>query len=406
MAVAVGRYGGGQIPPAPPRASHGLYEMARPRRSPMQPPQHRPPRRARPGPAPALLAAAAALALAAHLAAAPDADAAFAYEMSPSLPMDKSLPAGGCAESRFVVSERDILAIPPGGMTVAFELAGEAAEFIELDPPSLALTDDMPRQYTTLRIEVPQGTPEGSYAGSITAAKQESATQTIKLKRSFTVNVTAGPPPEEGAPCVPPTATRAPDPPPAPPDAEGGGPEEGGGCLIATAAYGTETAPQVQRLRELRDLPPFASGPGRDLVSGINSVYYTFSPAVADLERDSPALREAVRLLVAPAAVTAAAAGSAAHGGEWGAGGYDDGDDAWLQYGIVAFVLFLAGLACITAFAPGPGEGRGGARGERIRIRRRRRGSGCGCGGAAGRPRSAAFRAAPGAAPGAAPARR
>ena len=299
--------------------------MAPPRRAPMHP-QRRPGIRRSPAPGAALLAAAAvAAALAAHLAAAPHADAAFAYEMSPSLPMDKSLPAGGCAESRFVVSERDILAIPPDGMTVVFEVAGDAAEFIELDPPSLVLTDDMPRQFTTLRIEVPEGTPAGSYGGSVTAAKQESATQLIKLKRSFEINVTDGPPPGEGASCVPPTATRAPDPPPAP--AGECGPEEalvdgecvggdqaaGGGCLIATAAYGTELAPQVQRLRELRDLPPLASGPGLDLVSGMSFAYYAFSPAVADLERQSPALREAVRVLIAPAV---AAAGAAAPGGD------------------------------------------------------------------------------------------
>jgi len=30
-------------------------------------------------------------------------------------------------------------------------------------------------------------------------------------------------------------------------------PSEGGGCLIATATYGTELAPQVQQLREIRD---------------------------------------------------------------------------------------------------------------------------------------------------------
>jgi len=30
-------------------------------------------------------------------------------------------------------------------------------------------------------------------------------------------------------------------------------PSKGGGCLIATATYGTELAPQVQQLREIRD---------------------------------------------------------------------------------------------------------------------------------------------------------
>ena len=30
-------------------------------------------------------------------------------------------------------------------------------------------------------------------------------------------------------------------------------PQGGGGCLIATAAYGTELAPQVQFLREVRE---------------------------------------------------------------------------------------------------------------------------------------------------------
>ena len=278
----------------------------------------RPGRRASPAlaaaPLVAVAAAAAAVALGAHLAAAPAADAAFAYEMSPSLPMDKIVPAGGCAESRFVVSERDTLAIPPGGTPIAFELLGEAAQFIELDPPSLTLTADMPRQFTTLRIDVPADAPEGSYGGAVTAAKQESATQVIKLKRSFVINVTAGPPPE-GAGCVPPGERRGPEPAaPATTGAEECGPgavlrdgecvdadpPEGGGCLVATAAYGTEMAERVQKLREAREAVS-STGPGSAFMAGFNSAYYAFSPAVADMQRESPALREAVRALIAPA---------------------------------------------------------------------------------------------------------
>ena len=35
-------------------------------------------------------------------------------------------------------------------------------------------------------------------------------------------------------------------------------------------------------------------------MSGFNSLYYSFSPAVADLERDSPVFREAVKLFITP----------------------------------------------------------------------------------------------------------
>ncbi len=368
-APTCGGWGKGAGLPAPPAArpafaAHGLYEMGRapPRMHLLRLP--RPGRRASPAlaaaPLAAVAAAAAAVALGAHLAAAPAADAAFAYEMSPSLPMDKIVPAGGCAESRFVVSERDTLAIPPGGTPIAFELLGEAAQFIELDPPSLTLTADMPRQFTTLRIDVPADAPEGSYGGAVTAAKQESATQVIKLKRSFMINVTAGPPPE-GAGCVPPGERRGPEPAaPATTGAEECGPgavlrdgecvdadpPEGGGCLVATAAYGTELAPQVQRLRELRDSPPLASGPGLALVSGINAAYYSFSPAVADLERQSPAFREAVRLLAAPAIAAAGMAAPVAGG--WGG---DAGKSA-LQYGGAASLLLLAAGAYVAARTP------------------------------------------------------
>ena len=74
---------------------------------------------------------------------------------------------------------------------------------------------------------------------------------------------------------------------------------EGGGCLIATASYGTEMAGQVQKLREARDVVS-STGPGSAFMAGFNSAYYAFSPSVADMQRENPALREAVRALIAP----------------------------------------------------------------------------------------------------------
>lgn len=75
--------------------------------------------------------------------------------------------------------------------------------------------------------------------------------------------------------------------------------EDGGGCLIATAARGTELDPQVQNLREIRN-KLYGTGAG-DLARSFNGFYYSFSPAVADWQRESPAFREAVKLLITPA---------------------------------------------------------------------------------------------------------
>ncbi len=76
--------------------------------------------------------------------------------------------------------------------------------------------------------------------------------------------------------------------------------DEGGGCLIATAAFGSELAPQVQQLRELRDNTVLATSSGTTFMSGFNSIYYTFSPSVADIQRENPAIREATKVLLTP----------------------------------------------------------------------------------------------------------
>ena len=75
---------------------------------------------------------------------------------------------------------------------------------------------------------------------------------------------------------------------------------EGGGCLIATAIYGSELAPQVQQLRELRDNKLLQTESGTDFIESFNSVYYLFSPTIADLQRESPVFREAVKIAITP----------------------------------------------------------------------------------------------------------
>ena len=76
------------------------------------------------------------------------------------------------------------------------------------------------------------------------------------------------------------------------------------GCLIATAAFGSEMAPQVQLLRELRDNTLLKTTSGTAFMTGFNSVYYSFSPTVADWERQNPVFKELVKATITPLIAT------------------------------------------------------------------------------------------------------
>jgi len=135
------------------------------------------------------------------------------------------------------------------------------------------------------------------------------------------------PPPPDTTPPPPPDTTPPPPPPSCGPDEElvngvcmdkepdapscGPGtvlqngqcvPEQagGGGCLIATAAFGSELAPQVQMLRELRDNTVLSTTSGTAFMTGFNQFYYSFSPTIADWERENPIFQEAVRITITP----------------------------------------------------------------------------------------------------------
>ena len=76
--------------------------------------------------------------------------------------------------------------------------------------------------------------------------------------------------------------------------------ENGGGCLIATATYGSEMATEVQQLRELRDNTLLQTESGTSFMSTFNDVYYSFSPIIADYERENPVFKEVVKLAITP----------------------------------------------------------------------------------------------------------
>ena len=72
------------------------------------------------------------------------------------------------------------------------------------------------------------------------------------------------------------------------------------GCLIATATFGSDLTPQVQFLREYRDNTIMATASGSSFLNVFNTVYYSFSPTVADIERNNSFLQESIRAGITP----------------------------------------------------------------------------------------------------------
>ena len=81
-------------------------------------------------------------------------------------------------------------------------------------------------------------------------------------------------------------------------------PEENGGCLIATATFGSEMSSQVQQLREVRDNVVLQTESGLAFMTGFNQFYYSFSPSIADFERQNPIFKESVKLAITPLLTT------------------------------------------------------------------------------------------------------
>jgi hypothetical protein len=72
------------------------------------------------------------------------------------------------------------------------------------------------------------------------------------------------------------------------------------GCLIATATFGSELAPEVQFLRDFRDYRILRTFAGLNFMVAFNAWYYSFSPTVAQYESANPTVRLAVRVMIYP----------------------------------------------------------------------------------------------------------
>jgi hypothetical protein len=73
-----------------------------------------------------------------------------------------------------------------------------------------------------------------------------------------------------------------------------------GGCVVATAAFGSEMAPEVIYMRFVRDKMIGSTQIGRVLVSAFNAFYYSWSPIVAELIAESGTMRVIFRVLLLP----------------------------------------------------------------------------------------------------------
>ena len=75
---------------------------------------------------------------------------------------------------------------------------------------------------------------------------------------------------------------------------------EEGGCLIATATFDSELSAQVQQLRETRDNILLTTESGTSFLKSFNQFYYSFSPTIADWERQNPIFKEFVKVGITP----------------------------------------------------------------------------------------------------------
>ncbi|MDQ3668005.1 MAG: hypothetical protein M3410_15815 [Acidobacteriota bacterium] len=77
-----------------------------------------------------------------------------------------------------------------------------------------------------------------------------------------------------------------------------GGGGGGGDCYVATAAYGSEIAPEIHELRLFRDLVLRSTQWGSTFFDEFYKYYYTLSPAIAERMRENAHMTQLVRAVL------------------------------------------------------------------------------------------------------------
>lgn len=207
--------------------------------------------------------------------------------------------------------------------TLTIDATGPATELLSF--PKTVYVEPHQTVYVNVTVAVPANHPNNVKltAGIHATQYGESGGSTIiniRMAKLLTVNI-GNPPIETPSQSTSPTQTQNPTPSTQNPppkqnpssttiitstntSGSSGGGAKGGGCLIATAAFGSELAPQIQQLRETRDNVLLSTQSGTTFMTGFNQFYYTFSPTVADWERENPVFKEIVRASITPLIAT------------------------------------------------------------------------------------------------------
>ncbi|MEM1558137.1 MAG: CFI-box-CTERM domain-containing protein [Thermoproteota archaeon] len=76
--------------------------------------------------------------------------------------------------------------------------------------------------------------------------------------------------------------------------------EKKGGCMIVTATYGSELAPEVQLVRQFRDDVVCFTFAGKSFISVFNAWYYSFSPSVSEFMEEHPSTKPVMKIVLYP----------------------------------------------------------------------------------------------------------